>query len=434
MSVKAIIGGWWGDEGKGKIVYDLAENADVVARGTGGNNAGHTVYLGDDKTALHCIPAGIVSPNTTNIIGKGMVVPLSGVYDELKGLEERGLYVRNRVLVSDKTNIILPHYAALDGILEEMMSRSGKPVGTTRKGIGPAYMFKAARADVTFGDLLDDGKLRERLEINSAISRRFGQSGLFGLFGLRVNPDKVRDELLSEYERLEKYIQISNTDALLNKYVKEGKNILLEGAQGTLLSLEHGTRPYVTSSDSTLNGLCSGVGIASSLVDDVYIVFKIYPTRVGEGCMPTLMDEETNNIIVKNGEEFGATTGRKRRCGWFDTVAARYSSRVNGATNMVLTRLDILDNYPEVCICTGYELPDGSRLGPDEFPTNTRILEQCNPLYETMPGWEKTKDIREYDKLPKEARNYIERLESLVGLPATMLSNGPKRHELIYKS
>ncbi len=423
MSVIAIIGAQWGDEGKGKIVDLLAEQADMVVRFSGGDNAGHTVVnqLGEFK--LHLIPSGIFSTKATSVIGNGVVVNPRGLLDELNVLKQRGVDT-SRLFISDRAHLVMPYHILLDGLEEE--ARGGKAIGTTRKGIGPAFADKVARLGIRTSDLLDREIFRERLHTvlahkNTILTKVFNADPL------------SEEEVYSEYCQYGEILapHICDTTALLEKALNDGKQIMLEGAQGTLLDPDFGTYPYATSSSPLAGGGCLGVGLGPTKIDQVLGIFKAYCTRVGGGPMPTELEDEIGASIRECGHEYGTTTGRPRRCGWFDAVASRFSTRVNGYTQAVITRLDVLDTQPSLKICTGYEV-DGKKI--DSFPASAAMLEKCRPVYEELPGWQTPiSDIRDFARLPLQARQYLSRLEELIACPIGVISVGMRREQTIFK-
>ncbi len=424
MPVIAVIGAQWGDEGKGKIVDMLAEKARVVVRFSGGDNAGHTVINSYGKFALQLVPCGIFCHEATCIIGNGVAVNPSVLINEMDHLNQRGVDTSNLV-ISDRANLIMPYHTLLDGLEED--SRGGKAIGTTRKGIGPAFADKTARMGIRAGDLLDKEAFLERLRLildykNTILTKVYGVEPL------------LLDEIYQQYcqygERLAPHIQ----DATIT--VEEALNreelVLLEGAQGTLLDPDFGSYPYTTSSSPLAGGGSLGTGIGPTEFSRVLGVYKAYCSRVGGGPMPTELKDEAGDLIRERGHEYGTVSGRPRRCGWFDAVAARLSKRVNGFTGVAITRLDILDIFPRLKICIGYKL-DGKAI--DYFPGNIAALERCQPIYEELPGWQvATTDIREYRQLPPEARNYIERLEEVISCAANLVCVGPEREQVIEKT
>lgn len=424
MPVIAVLGAQWGDEGKGKIVDMLAQEVKVVVRFSGGDNAGHTVVNPYGEFKLHLIPSGIFYPHTVCIIGNGVVINPSVLIDEMDQLNQRGVDT-SELFISDRAHLIMPYHVLLDGLEEE--SRSGKAIGTTRKGIGPAYADKAARLGIRAGDLLDKEALLERLRFaldykNTILTKIYGVSPL------------SLDEIYSQYcqygERLAP--QIRETTGILEEALNRDEMILLEGAQGALLDPDFGTYPYTTSSSPLAGGGCLGAGLGPTKMSRVIGVFKAYCTRVGEGPLPTELKDETGNLIREQAHEYGTTTGRPRRCGWFDAVAARFSTRINGFTGTAITRLDVLDILPSLKICVSYKV-DGKTI--NYFPSNITTLEKCQPVYEELPGWEvPTSDIRQYEQLPPEARQYIARLEELTSCPANIISVGQAREQTIHKT
>jgi adenylosuccinate synthase len=423
MSVTAIIGAQWGDEGKGKVIDLLAEKANVVVRFAGGDNAGHTVVnpLGEFK--LHIVPSGIFSPRADCIIGNGVVINPSGLITEIEQLNQRGVDT-SRLFISDRAHLVMPYHTLLDGLEEEL--RGGKALGTTRKGIGPAYTDKAARLGIRAGDLLDRDSFLERLRFildykNTVLIKVYN--------AIPLSLDEIYTEYCRYAERLAPYIR--DTSIMLEEAMDRNEMVLLEGAQGSLLDLDFGTYPYTTSSSPLVSGGCLGAGISPARINDIIGIFKAYCTRVGEGPMPTELKNEIGELIRNKGHEYGTTTGRPRRCGWFDAVAARMSQRINAFTSAVITRLDVLDIMPQLKICTGYKL-NGKTI--DYFPGSVADLEKCQPIYEEMPGWETTTThIKQFEELPVHARRYISRLEELIRCPVSIICVGPDRDETIYK-
>ena len=422
MPAYAVLGAQWGDEGKGKIVDFLSKEAAIVARFSGGNNAGHTVmnHLGTFK--LHLIPVGVFWPESIGVIGNGVVVDPDGLLQEIDGLEQKGIDLKDRLMVSERSHIVMPYHVLLDELAE--VARGNKAIGTTGRGIGPAYTDKAARVGVRIADLLDLEALFPRLENvmahhNAVIEKVYG--------GTPLAVDQVFEKCKQWALRLMPFIgPVEHVvyDALLSN-----KTVLLEGAQGALLDLDHGTYPYVTSSHPTIGGACTGLGLLPDQIQSILGVFKAYSTRVGHGPFLTELHGEVGSKIRELAGEFGTTTGRARRVGWFDSVAARYSVRVNGYTSLVLTRLDVLDSFDSIKVCTAYEL-DGKIV--TDFPGSAALLERCTPIYEEFEGWDiPTAGITEFGDLPVGALNYVRRLESLVGRSFNIISTGPYRHETI---
>jgi adenylosuccinate synthase len=420
MPAYAIIGGQWGDEGKGKVVDYLAGKVDIVARYSGGNNAGHTVINEKGEFRFHLVPSGIFWPRVTCVIGNGVVIDPEVLWEEVEGLRSLGVDV-SRLQVSDRAHIIMPYHVALDRLEEQ--ARGGSALGTTGRGVGPAYVDKTARGGLRMGDLLDLESLLLRLgpllEMkNALITKVYG--------GTPFSLEEVYAQCRSWSERLRTYI--ASVEVTVQEALTHGKNVLLEGAQGSLLDLDHGTYPYVTSSSPTVGGACTGLGISPIAIKGIVGVYKAYSTRVGSGPMPTELNDEVGEAIRQRAWEYGATTGRPRRCGWFDAIAARYSSIVNGCTSAILTRLDVLDGFPSVKVCTAYEL-DGKLL--HHFPS-TALLHRCVPVYEEHPGWDQpTAGLTRWEELSPAAQQYVRRIESLVGCPIDLISTGPRRPETI---
>jgi len=423
MPVIAVVGAQWGDEGKGKIVDMLAEEANVIARSCGGDNAGHTVVnrLGEFK--LHLTPSGIFSAGATCIIGNGVALNPSVLIGEIDHLNERGVDT-SRLFISDRTHLIMPYHLLLDGLEEER--RGGKAIGTTRKGIGPAYTDKVARRGIRAGDLLDKEALRERLHTaldyqNTILTKVYEHDSL--------SEDDIYEQYCQYAERLSPHIR--ETTSILEEALRRNDVVLLEGAQGALLDTDFGTYPYATSSSPLVGGACLGTGLGPARITQALGIFKAYCTRVGGGPMPTELKDKTGELIREVAHEYGTTTGRARRCGWFDGIAARFSNRINGLTRIAVTRLDVLDTLPSLKICTGYKL-DGREI--DYFPANAAALERCEPVYEEMPGWQMPiSDIRDYEQLPLRARQYVERLEEIINCPVSIVSVGMRREQTIIK-
>ncbi len=423
MPVVAVIGAQWGDEGKGKIVDMLASKARYVVRFSGGDNAGHTVVnpLGEFK--LRLTPSGIFYPDTISIIGNGVVINPAVLLSEMEELNSRKVDT-SRLYISDRAHLIMPYHILLEGLEED--SRGGKAIGTTRKGIGPAYVDKVARIGIRAGDLLDKDILRERLTLaldykNQIITKVYGKEPLS--FG------EIYEQYCQYADRLSPLI--CDTTVMLAAALERNEPILLEGAQGVLLDPDFGTYPYGTSSSPLAGNACLGSGLGPNQLTHVLGVFKAFQTRVGAGPMPTELDDETGDAIREYGQEYGTVTRRPRRCGWFDVVAARLSSRINGFTSIAITRLDVLDKMPRLKICTGYKI-NGKTV--DNFPASAAILEKCKPVYEELTGWEKPTDsVRIFSELPTKARRYIKRLEELIGCPVSLISVGQRREQTIVR-
>lgn len=423
MANKIVIGTQWGDEGKGKITDMLARTADVVVRFGGGNNAGHTVIVGDEKFELHLIPSGILYPEKINVIGNGVVIDPEALLKEMYGLIERKINLDN-FFISESAHVIMPYHRLLDRLEEERKADS--KIGTTGKGIGPAYTDKIARRGIRVCDTLDRDvfykKLQENLAYQNLIIEKVYKSK-------PVDIEEIMEEYLPYIEEIRPYVK--NTSLLLDKMRKENKKIFFEGAQGTLLDVDYGTYPFVTSSNPTAGGVCNGAGIGPVLIDDVVGVAKAYLTRVGEGPFPTELEDKTGEWLREKGHEYGVTTGRPRRCGWFDVPILKHAFRVNGLTEIALTKVDVLTGLDEIKVCTAYHY-QGEVL--DEFPVQLEKLSACKPVYENLPGWkEDISAVRDFDKLPENARNYIKRIEELIAVPVKIIGTGPEREEAILK-
>jgi adenylosuccinate synthase len=424
MPAIAVIGAQWGDEGKGKVVDMLAQQVKVVVRFSGGDNAGHTVVNPRGEFKLHLVPSGIFSPHAVCIIGNGVAINPKVLLDEVEQLNQHGVDT-TRLFISDRAHLIMPYHLLLDGLEEE--SRGEKAIGTTRKGIGPAFADKTARLGIRAGDLLDKEEFLERLRPildykNTILTKIYGISPL--------SLDEIYNQYCQYGERLVPHIR--ETTIILEDALKRGEPVLLEGAQGALLDPDFGTYPYATSSSPLVGGSSLGSGVSPTQIKNILGVFKAYCTRVGSGPMPTELKDETGDMIREKAHEYGTTTGRPRRCGWFDAVAARFSNRINGFTGAVITRLDILDSLPHLKICVGYNL-DGNTI--DYFPASIAALEKCQPVYEELSGWQTpTTHIRDYEQLPGEARQYISRLEELISCPVKLVCVGPERKQSILKT
>lgn len=419
MSVTVLVGTQWGDEGKGKIIDVLTRNADVVVRYQGGNNAGHTVEIGDQKYVLHLIPSGIFRPGIINIIGNGLVVDPIALKEEMEDLTARGIDISN-IQLSDKAHMIMPYHKSMD-LCKEGIRSPGKKIGTTGRGIGPAYSDKAERSGIRALEMLDLTAFEVRFRENAEKYNRGFQAENYPAIDIDANWAKLR----AAADYLRPYI--CDTVLTVNKAAKAGKNILFEGAQGALLDIDHGTYPFVTSSNTTSGGACPGAGISPKYITSVFGVIKAYTTRVGEGPFPTELLGPEGEALRQKGREFGATTGRPRRCGWFDAVASRYSCMVNGVDTLAVTKLDILDDQAELKICIAYEI-DG--VSYSEMPSDSKLLDRVTPIYETMPGWQtSTCNIRKFEDLPLATRNYLHRLAELVDARIGIVSVGPKREQ-----
>jgi adenylosuccinate synthase len=423
--VIVVIGAQWGDEGKGKIVDLLAERFDVVARYQGGHNAGHSVKVGEKSYALHLIPSGIIHPGKACVLGNGMVIEPKAFFEEADHLSAQGLAVTpERVKVSARAHLILPYHRALDHTSEERLGN--EKVGTTLRGIGPAYEDKAGRRGIRVADALDADILRSRIERNIEDANLI----ISAYRGTRLDAQQVFDEVAPLVERLEPFV--TDTTSYLNNAIREGRSILVEGAQATLLDVDHGTYPFVTSSSTTSGGACVGLGIAPQRVSGVLGIVRTYTTRVGEGPFPTEMLEgeaEIGQLIRERGREYGVSTGRPRRCGWFDAFATRYAAEINGFDSVALTKLDILDALDEIKVCTGYRLRGKSCAS---FPAVSKDLREAEPVYETLPGWKtSTEGTTDLEKLPSAARDYVEFLSARIGVQIGLVSTGPERGQTI---
>ena len=416
----AVLGAQWGDEGKGKIVDLLTPNFSIVARYQGGHNAGHTVYANGRKFVLRLLPSGILHPGITCVIGNGVVVDPQALFAEIDELAAAGMPIGDRLIVSDKAHLILPYHRELDLLSEAR--RGERKIGTTSRGIGPAYEDKIARRGVRVGDLANTEALRSAVRHNvDARNRIIGDSVM--------DADQVLGELAASWQRMAPWV--ADVSLFLSRARADKRAIMFEGAQGTLLDIDHGTYPYVTSSNATIGGVCTGLGVPPRAIDGVLGVAKAYTTRVGEGPLPSELTGEIGNRLRETGQEFGAVTGRPRRCGWYDAVAVRYAVRVNGLDALALTKLDVLDGMEELQICTAYRCA-GATL--TEFPGEIAQLAACEPVYESIPGWTApTKGARRYADLPAAAQRYIARLEELTGVPAAVVSTGSAREDTIIR-
>lgn len=422
MSVVVVVGGQWGDEGKGKIVDLLAEKASLVARCQGGNNAGHTVrnLLGEFR--LHLMPSGIFYPTTRCIIGNGVVIDPKVLLGEIDSLRSRGVEVAGRLFISPRAHTIMPYHIVLDGL--EEAARGAQSIGTTRRGIGPAYADKVSRIGIRIGDLLDEKRLSDKLSLNLELKNRM-ITRVYG--GEPLEGSSVYEQYRDFGRRLAEYV--TETTVLVDQAITRGENILLEGAQGTLLDVDFGTYPYVTSSSPMTGGACNGIGIGPRQIDRAIGVFKAYATRVGRGPFPTELHDHIGDDIRERAQEYGTTTGRPRRCGWFDAVVGRFATRLNGLDSLAITRLDILDPLESVKICTGYKL-DGRII--DYPPANLTDYERCEPVFEECRGWQKpTSGVRRYEELPPEARDYVARIGELLGCDVGVISVGPDREQTV---
>lgn len=423
--VTVLVGAQWGDEGKGKVIDILTEDVQYVVRYQGGNNAGHTVVIGEEKYVLHLIPSGILHDNKTCIIGHGVVIDPKALIEEIELLRSKGIMCKDRLKISDRAHVIFPYHCKLDELRE--VRKKGR-IGTTKKGIGPCYADKVARIGIRVADLFDEKYFKERLkdildEKNAVLKHLYGSEG----FSL----DSIYKEYLGYALYLKEYV--SDTNLLLHEAMKKGESILFEGAQGTYLDIDYGTYPYVTSSNSTAGGACTGGGIGPSHIDRVLGVVKAYTTRVGEGPFPTEFGPDLMEIIRQKGGEFGSTTGRARRCGWFDSVLVKNSVEFNGIDQVVITKLDVLDELETIKICTSYNYKGKPY---QSIPGAPSFLDHCEPVYEEHPGWNQdTSQITSYEDLPKNARKYLARIKELIGTDIILVSVGKSRKQtFMYKA
>ena len=422
MTALVVVGTQWGDEGKGKIVDLLTELADAVVRYQGGNNAGHTVMFGEETHILHLIPSGILR-DTMSILGNGVVIDLPELLKEIEELRENGVEVQGKLHVSARSHLVMPWHRLIDQLREK--DKGEKKIGTTGRGIGPAYEDKVGRRGIRMGDLRHPETLLARLqeiiaEKNALLTHLYEASDQC------FDPVSIQQEYLGYFERIQPFV--TETPVLVHSLVEQGRRLLFEGAQGTFLDIDHGTYPFVTSSNTVSGNACAGGGIGPRHISDVVGIVKAYTTRVGSGPFPTELLDQTGEFLRSEGQEFGATTGRPRRCGWFDAVLVRYAVRLNGITSLALTKLDVLDKFETLKLCVGYRMKDGSIQ--IDFPFEGH--DEVEPVYEELPGWNtKTAGITEDDQLPKNLLDYLARIEELVEAPASIISTGPKREDTI---
>ncbi len=422
MGNLVIIGAQWGDEGKGKIVDILARDANIVVRYQGGSNAGHTVINERGTYIFHLIPSGILYRGTTCVIGNGVVVDPGALIEEMDRLQPMGVSFGKNFAVSQRAHMILPYHKAIDRASEQ--SKGSRKIGTTGRGIGPSYADKMARIGIRMGDLLNPALFRKKLEEN-LVEMNWFLERLYKVETFQV--DKVFDQYMGYADRLKSYIV--DTTTLLNRAINKDKTVLFEGAQGTHLDVDFGTYPYVTSSSSAAGGACTGTGVGPTMIDAVMGIAKAYTTRVGSGPFPTELTDEVGQGLQERGREFGSTTGRARRCGWYDAVVVRHAAQVNGLTSLAVTKLDVLDGCKELKICTGYR--QGGVLYK-EMPADLEVLTGCEPVYQRMKGWTaSTTGATAYKQLPAEAKRYLARIEELAGCRIDMISTGSKRAETI---
>ena len=422
MPAIVLIGAQWGDEGKGKATDLLGDRIDYCARFNGGNNAGHTIVVGGEKYAVHLLPSGILTPTVTPVIGNGVVIDLNVLFEEIDLLSQRGIDT-SRLVVSANAHIIASYHRTIDKVTERFLGKA--KIGTTGRGIGPAYADKMSRVGVRVQDLFDEKILRQKVE--GALDQK--NQLLLKIYNRRaISTDAVVTELLEYADRLKPLVQ--DTGKLLNGALDGGKTVLLEAGQATLLDVDHGTYPFVTSSNATAGGACTGSGIGPTRIDRVMAVIKAYTTRVGSGPFPTELENADGEKLRAIGAEFGVTTGRPRRCGWYDAVIARYATRVNGVTDFVLTKLDVLSEFDKIPVCVGYKLPDGRVI--DDMPMTQTDFHHATPVYEELPGWrEDISHVREFDDLPKNAQRYVEALQEMSGAPFSVIGVGPARDQTL---
>jgi adenylosuccinate synthase len=421
MPAIVLVGAQWGDEGKGKATDLMGSDVDYVVKFNGGNNAGHTIVIEGEKYALHLLPSGILTPTCTPVIGNGVVIDLAVLFEEIDGLEARGVDT-SRLLVSANAHIIAPYNRVLDKVTERFLG--SRKIGTTGRGIGPTYADKMSRTGIRVQDLFDENILRQKVEA----ALQFKNQVLAKIYNRRaIEVDEVVEELLGYAARLRP--MVADTSLVLERALGEGKTVLMEAGQATLLDVDHGTYPFVTSSNATSGGACTGSGIPPTRIDRVIAILKAYSTRVGEGPFPTELHDDMGEFLRKTGAEYGTTTGRPRRCGWLDTVVGRYATRINGVTDFVITKLDVLTGLEKVPVCVAYDV-DGVRH--DEMPVNQTDFHHAVPIYEELDGWwEDISDCRTFDELPEAAQRYVLRVEELVGARVSAIGVGPGRDQIV---
>ena len=424
MKTVAVVGSQWGDEGKGKVIDFLATQADVVVRGQGGNNAGHTLVVDGKKFALRLIPSGILNSNTINVIGNGIVFDPKGFFEEIEMLESNGISTKN-IKISDRAHIVFPYHKELDGLAEE--ARGDNKIGTTKNGIGPCYMDKTERSGIRVCDLMDKEIFAKKLKLqvdakNKLVTGVYGKEAMFDF-------DEIYNEFIVYAEKMRPYVE--DTTVIVYDAIKANKKVLFEGAQGTLLDLDLGTYPFVTSSHPTSGGFAVGAGVGPNMIKDVVGIVKAYTTRVGEGPFVTELFDETGDRIRTQGHEFGTVTGRARRCGWFDAVIVKYAARVNGLTSISFMLLDVLTGFDKIKICTAYKM--GDKI-VNNFPASLEDLAKCKPVYEELDGWhEDITKVEKFEDLPENAKKYIARIEELIGVNVDLVSVGPNRTQTIIR-
>ncbi|PID26843.1 MAG: adenylosuccinate synthase [Candidatus Cloacimonadota bacterium] len=424
MGAKIVVGTQWGDEGKGKIVDLISEKADLVVRAQGGANAGHTVIINGKSYILHIIPSGILHAKTICAIGNGVVFDYRSFMEELKMLKDNGVDPKGRLFISPFANVVMPYHPEYDRAREA--ARKDK-IGTTSKGIGPAYNDKITRTGIRVIDILNDDIFRAKLHNNIEIKNHEFEK-LYGVQN-RFSFEEIYKDCSNVFAKIRDYVK--DVSIMIDDYLKADKKVVFEGAQGTLLDIDFGTFPFVTSSNTTSGGACTGTGVGPTKIDEVTGVLKAYTTRVGNGPFVSELDDEYGNTLGKVGHEFGATTGRKRRCGAFDILIAKFSARINGLTSFALTKLDVLDSFDTIRVCTGYKYK-GNTL--TEYPVESYILEECEAVYTELPGWkEDISNIKDYDKLPENCKKYVEFIERETGVKADIISVGPDRNQTIFR-
>ncbi|HEX9265138.1 MAG TPA: adenylosuccinate synthase [Candidatus Binatia bacterium] len=423
MANVAIIGAQWGDEGKGKVVDLFTHEADIIVRFQGGNNAGHTLVVDGKKTVLHLVPSGALHPDKLCIIGNGVVVDPEVLIAEIEALKAQGHLVHSELLrISEQAHVIMPYHKAID-LARERLRGKGK-IGTTGRGIGPAYEDKVARVGIRFVDLLEEDTFRDKLRKNIEEKNIYLKAILKEK---ALHFDEIHDNYVGYRDKLKDYV--TNTGLLLDREMRAGKRVLFEGAQGTLLDVDHGTYPYVTSSSTITGGACSGAGVGPQNIQQVIGISKAYTTRVGSGPFPTELNGPDGETLRREGAEFGATTGRSRRCGWFDAIGVRHAVRMNGMTGIALTKLDVLTGFKKIPICTAYRY-DGNLI--TEFPASSKVMQKADPVYEEMDGWSEPLDnVRNFSDLPKSAQKYVRRIEKVIGTEIILVSVGPGREQTI---
>lgn len=423
MSAVVVLGAQWGDEGKGKMTDFLAEGVDVVVRFQGGNNAGHTVEVEDKQYKLHLVPSGILYEDKLNILGNGVVIDPKALFKEIGYLEELGIIVSpEKLIVSDRAQVIMPYHRIFDGLKEK--SRGENDIGTTKNGIGPCYADKADRSGIRICDLINPVVFKQKLEENINIKNEI----LVKIYGEQpLNFEEIYNEYSTYAEKIKPFVQ--DVSVKVFDEIKSGKKVLFEGAQGMLLDIDHGTYPYVTSSNTTAGGVCTGSGIGPTMITGAIGIAKAYTTRVGKGPFPTELDNSIGEWIREKGAEYGVTTGRARRCGWLDIVILKTSARVSGLTNLVITKIDTLAGLEKIKVCVGYKYEDRVI---DYFPASLDDLSKCEPIYEEFEGWgEEIEAARTYEQLPENAKKYLKRIEELTGVEISIVSVGPKRDQTI---